>query len=160
MMTRLSYDVLNALKGKTLVTAESCTGGGIGAALTAIPGSSAVYKGGVISYTNEIKQNILGVNSSLLEEYGAVSEPVALAMAQGAQKLLNADIAVSVTGLAGPDGDDRGNPVGLVYIGYADSNTVNCTKCFFTGDRDRIRLQAVQTALSVILRHNQRENIL
>ncbi len=155
MMTRLSCDVLQALKGKTLATAESCTGGGIGAALTAIPGSSAIYKGGVISYTNEIKQNILGVDSNLLEQYGAVSEPVALAMAQGAKNLLKTDIAVSVTGLAGPDGDDRGNPVGLVYIGYADNNATICKKCYFEGDRDSVRQQAVETALAIILQNNQ-----
>ncbi len=155
MMTRLSCDVLNALKGKTLATAESCTGGSIGAALTAIPGSSVVYKGGVISYTNEIKKNILGVDSKLLEEYGAVSGPVAVAMVQGAKNLLKTDIAVSVTGLAGPDGDDRGNPVGLVYIGYADGNTAICKKCYFEGDRDSVRQQAVETALAIILQNNQ-----
>ena len=154
MMTRLSCDVLQALKGKTLATAESCTGGGIGAALTAIPGSSAVYKGGVISYTNEIKQNILGVDGDLLEQYGAVSEPVAVAMAEGAKKLLKTDIAVSVTGLAGPDGDDWGNPVGLVYIGYADNKIVICQKCYFEGDRDSVRKQAIEAALSVILQNN------
>ena len=148
-MTRLSCDVLNALKGKTLSTAESCTGGGIGATLTAIPGSSAVYKGGVVSYTNEIKQNGLGVEGDILHQYGAVSEPVALAMAAGARNLLKTDIAVSVTGLAGPDGDDRGNPVGLVYIGYADSNTTMCTKCYFSGDRDAVRQQAVCATLEI-----------
>lgn len=154
MMTRLFCDVLQALKGKTLATAESCTGGGIGAALTAIPGSSAVYKGGVISYTNEIKQNILNVDGNLLEEYGAVSEPVAIAMAEGAKQLLKTDIAVSVTGLAGPDGDDRGNPVGLVYIGYADNGTITCKKCYFEGDRDSVRSQAIATALRIILQYN------
>ena len=155
MMTRLSCDVLSALKGKTLATAESCTGGGIGAALTAIGGSSAIYKGGVISYTNEIKQNVLGVESGILEQFGAVSEPVALAMAQGAKKLLKTDIAISVTGLAGPDGDDRGNPVGLVYIGYADNNISICKKCYFEGNRDSVRRQAIETALTIILQNNQ-----
>ena len=155
MMTRLSCDVLTALKGKTLATAESCTGGGIGSALTAIPGSSAIYKGGVISYTHEIKQNLLGVDCDVLNQYGAVSEPVALAMAVGARRVLKTDVAVSVTGLAGPDGDDRGNPVGLVYIGYADSNITNCTKCYFSGDRDAVRQQAVCAALEIILKHNQ-----
>ena len=155
MMTRLSCEVLQALKGKTLATAESCTGGGIGAALTAIPGSSAVYKGGVISYTNEIKQNILNVDGDLLEKYGAVSEPVAIAMAEGVKKLLKTDIAVSVTGLAGPDGDDRGNPVGLVYIGYADNGTTTCKKCYFEGDRESVRQQAVEIALNIVLQNNQ-----
>ena len=154
MMTRLSCDVLQALKGKTLSTAESCTGGGIGAALTAIPGSSAVYKGGDISYTNEIKQSILNVDGGLLEGYGAVSESVAIAMAEGAKKLLKTDIAVSVTGLAGPDGDDRGNPVGLVYIGYADNGTTTCKKCYFEGNRDSVRSQAIAAALRIILQYN------
>ena len=104
-MTNLCCDVLKHLEGKTLATAESCTGGGIGAALTAIPGSSAVYKGGIISYTNWVKQNLLNVDEGLLETLGAVSAPVARAMAVGARKALQADIAVSVTGLAGPDGD-------------------------------------------------------
>lgn len=155
MTTRLSCNVLQALKGKTLATAESCTGGGIGAALTAIPGSSAVYKGGVISYTNEIKQNILNIDGDLLEEHGAVSEPVAIAMAEGVKNLLKTDIAVSVTGLAGPDGDDRGNPVGLVFIGYADNDITICKKCYFEGNRDYVRQQAVETALSIILQNNQ-----
>ncbi len=155
MMTRLSCEVLQALKGKTLATAESCTGGGIGAALTAIPGSSAVYKGGIISYTNEIKLELLGVDGQLLEEYGAVSEPVALAMAEGAKKVLKTDVAVSVTGLAGPDGDDRGNPVGLVYIGYADNDIVICKKCYFEGNRDSVRHQAAETALAIVLQNNQ-----
>ena len=155
MMTRLSCDVLKALSGKTLATAESCTGGGIGASLTAVPGSSAVYKGGVVSYTNEIKQNVLGVDCDVLDQYGAVSEPVALAMAEGARNVLKTDVAVSVTGLAGPDGDDRGNPVGLVYIGYADSNTMTCTKCYFSGARDAVRQQAVCAALEIVLKHNQ-----
>ena len=97
----LCSDVLRILKGKTLVTAESCTGGGIGAAITAVPGSSAVYKGEIISYCNELKNSILRVDASSLEEYGAVSAPVAESMALGARMVLQADIAVSVTGLAG-----------------------------------------------------------
>lgn len=151
MMTNLSCDVLKALAGKTLVTAESCTGGGIGAALTAIPGSSSVYKGGIISYTNWVKENVLGVPAELLEQYGAVSEPVAKAMAEGVRNRLQADIAVSVTGLAGPDGDERGNPVGLVYIGYADRDKSCVKACYFYGDRESIRAQAVCAALQLIL---------
>ena len=154
MMTSLSYDVIQALKGKTLVTAESCTGGGIGAALTAIPGSSAVYKGGIISYTNWVKENILNVDGELLETYGAVSAQVAEAMAEGARKALQADVAISVTGLAGPDGDTFGNPVGTVYIGYSDSRVTNSIACYFTGDREEIRKQAVEMALKIILDYN------
>ena len=153
MMTSLSYDVIQALKGKTLVTAESCTGGGIGAALTAIPGSSAVYKGGIISYTNWVKENILNVDGELLETYGAVSAQVAEAMAEGARKALQADVAISVTGLAGPGGDEFDNPVGTVFIGYSDSKVTESIACNFIGDRDSIRDQAAQTALIIILAH-------
>ncbi len=153
MMTSLSYDVIHALKGKTLVTAESCTGGGIGAALTAVPGSSEVYKGGIISYTNWVKENLLNVDGELLKTYGAVSSQVAKAMAEGAKKALRADVAVSVTGLAGPGGDEFGNPVGTVFIGYSDCKITDSIACYFTGDREEIRNQAVQTALEVVLNH-------
>ena len=153
-MTRLCCDVLKRLEGKTLCTAESCTGGGIGAALTAIPGSSAVYKGGIISYTNEVKHNLLGVDEAVLERFGAVSAPVAEAMARGARSALQADIAVSVTGLAGPGGDDYGNPVGRVYIGYADEQRLLSRKFTFSGDRDAVRRQAAEEALKLILELN------
>lgn len=153
-MTHLCCDVLEALKGKTLATAESCTGGGIGAALTAIPGSSAVYKGGIISYTNWVKHHLLAVDDALLESVGAVSAPVAEAMAKGARKVLEADIAVSVTGLAGPGGDDYGNPVGLVYIGYCDEKQLLHRKFTFSGEREEVRRQAVEEALKLILELN------
>ena len=153
MMTRLSCDVLQTLAGKTLATAESCTGGGIGAALTAIPGSSRVYKGGIIAYTNEIKENLLGVDREVLDQFGAVSSPVAKAMAEGARRTLHADVAVSVTGLAGPDGDDRGNPVGTVYIGYADHKKSLAAEYHFAGTREEIRCQAVNCALKLVLDH-------
>ena len=153
-MTHLCCDVLKALAGKTLCTAESCTGGGIGAALTAISGSSAVYKGGIISYTNEVKHNLLGVDNTLLDEFGAVSAPVAEAMAVGARKALNADIAVSVTGLAGPGGDDFGHPVGRVYIGYSDAKVTLHREFTFSGHREEVRRQAAQEALNLILELN------
>lgn len=153
-MTSLSYDVIHALKGKTLVTAESCTGGGIGAALTAIPGSSEVYKGGIISYTNWVKEKLLNVDAELLETHGAVSAEVAKAMAEGARRALQADIAVSVTGLAGPGGDEFGNPVGTVYIGYSDSRITDSIACYFTGNREEIRNQATEAALKIVLDHN------
>lgn len=151
----LCCKVLDALKGKTLVTAESCTGGGIGAALTAVPGSSSVYKGGIISYTNWVKNQLLGVPEDLLETDGAVSPSVAEAMAAGVRKALEADVAVSVTGLAGPGGDDFGNPVGTVFIGYADQ--VNClsVRCLFSGSREEIREQALQKALELVLEHQK-----
>ena len=149
-----SSEVIHRLVGKTLATAESCTGGGIGAALTAVSGASSVYKGGVISYTNEIKHKILGVSEELLEESGAVSEQVAGEMASGVRKLLDADIAVSVTGLAGPGGDDFGNPVGTVYIGYEDQHRAIVMHYCFEGDRDSVRVQTIEAALALILENN------
>ena len=150
---KLSYDVIQALKGRTLATAESCTGGGIGAALTGVPGSSLVYKGGIISYTNEVKSALLGISPELLNDVGAVSAPVAEAMAVGARKALSADIAVSVTGLAGPDGDEYGNPVGTVFIGYCDKDHLISMRFLFAGDRESVRQQAVMEGLKIIL-HN------
>ena len=154
-MTKLCSKVLTALAGKTLVTAESLTGGGIGAALTAVSGSSAVYKGGIISYTNWVKENVLGVPGCMLETHGAVSAPVAEAMAQGVRKALAADVAVSVTGLAGPGGDEFGNPVGTVFIGYADDEICFARSCFFTGSREEIRNQTVEAALNLVLEQNK-----
>ena len=147
-------DVIAALDGRTLCTAESCTGGMIGAALTAVPGSSNVYKGGIISYTNWVKQHMLGVDANLLETAGAVSEPVARAMAVGVRNRLQADIAVSVTGLAGPGGDEYGNPVGRVYIGYCDETVTLVRRFTFCGDRDSVRQQAIEEALKLILEQN------
>lgn len=154
-MTTLCCDVLKALRGKTLVTAESLTGGGIGAALTAVPGASEVYKGGVISYTNWVKANVLGVDAMTLNQFGAVSAPTAAAMAKGARKLLCADAAVSVTGLAGPGGDEFGNPVGTVFIGYADADRSEVRHCLFKGTREKIREQTIEAALRLILEFNQ-----
>lgn len=151
-MMSLPSDVIRLLQGRTLATAESCTGGGIGAALTAVSGSSAVYKGGIISYTNWVKHHVLGVDEALLGTVGAVSAPVAKAMASGVRKVLDADIAVSVTGLAGPSGDEFGNPVGLVFIGYCDEYRAVAEEFHFTGDREAVRNQAVEAALKIILK--------
>ena len=153
-MTNLCCKVLRALEGKTLVTAESLTGGGIGAALTAVPGSSQVYKGGIICYTDWVKANILGVPRQLLNQYGAVSAPVAQAMAAGAREKLEADIAVSVTGLAGPGGDDFSNPVGTVCIGYRDEKNAVVRQYRFRGDREAVRQQTIEAALKLVLEIN------
>ncbi len=150
-MRKLCERVLAALAGRTLVTAESLTGGGIGAALTAVPGSSEVYKGGVISYTDWVKAQILDVPQDILEKYGAVSAPVAQAMAQGVRKRLQADVAVSVTGLAGPGGDNFGHPVGTVFIGLSDEGGTQVRECHFSGDREAVRSQTVEAALEMIL---------
>ncbi len=153
-MTDLAHQVIASLHGKTLATAESCTGGGIGAALTAVPGSSAVYVGGIVSYTNEVKEKLLSVPAELLLQRGAVSAPVAECMARGARERLCADAAVSVTGLAGPGGDEYGNPVGTVFIGYCDKNICFSKEFHFPGDRESVRSQAVLAALAVILEQN------
>ena len=151
---KLCCEVLAALEGKTLVTAESCTGGGIGGALTAVPGSSRVYKGGIISYTNWVKEHLLNVDESLLNAVGAVSAPVSEAMARGARAALQADAAVSVTGLAGPGGDEFGNPVGTVFIGYCDEKTCLSRKFLFDGTREEIRTAAIREALLLVLQQN------
>ena len=156
-MMNLSCDVISKLQGKTIVTAESCTGGGVGAALTAVPGSSAVYKGGIISYTNWVKETVLQVDPELLERFGAVSPQVAEQMAIGARIVLQADIAVSVTGLAGPGGDAFGNPVGTVYIGYSDHCKTRSYEFHFSGDREDVRNCSIRAALEIILHEAKKE---
>ncbi len=153
-MMKLCSDVLTALQGKTLVTAESLTGGGIGAALTAVPGSSAIYRGGIISYTNWVKETVLGVPAEILEHCGAVSDRTAGYMASGVRKLLNADVAVSVTGLAGPGGDEFGNPVGTVFIGYQDVQRSEVRHYCFEGSREDVRVRTMEAALNLILEYN------
>ena len=150
---RLCCDVLKRLEGKTLATAESCTGGGIGAALTAVPGSSAVYKGGIISYWSDVKRDLLGVSQEDLETLGPVSLQVAGSMAEGARKALNTDVAISVTGLAGPDGDEFGCPVGTVFVGFCDGPRTLAKQYRFTGDREAVRQQAIEAALNLILEY-------
>lgn len=124
--TCIEEAVIEKLKEKHIkvATAESCTGGLIAKRITDVPGASEVFDCGIISYANEIKHRVLGVSEDDLNKYGAVSEPVARQMAQGALKVSGADIAVSVTGIAGPDSDSTNKPVGLVYIGLADRDNV------------------------------------
>ena len=141
-------------RGLTVGTAESCTGGLLAKLLTDLPGSSAVFRGGVVSYTNGVKAGLLGVPQDLLDRYGAVSPQVAEAMARGAKAALGCDIALSTTGVAGPDADDRGNPIGLVYLGLAWGDQCQVTE-FRAGpvERARVRRQAAQTALDLLRRH-------
>ena len=150
----LSAKVLTALAGKKLATAESLTGGGIGQAITSVSGASAVFAGGVICYTNAVKHNVLGVPVEFLDTLGPVSAPVAQAMAEGARRVIDADVAVAVTGLAGPDGDEFGNPVGTVFIGYADEHTAFAREYHFEGDRPQVREQTICEALKLILENN------
>lgn len=145
--------VVELLREKNLkvATAESCTGGFIAKRITNVSGSSEIFECGIVSYSNRIKNEILGVNSDDLEEYGAVSETVARQMAEGAVKVSGADIAVSVTGIAGPNGDGSGKPVGLSYIGLADKNN-SWVKELNTGrtDREYNRYVNASNALNMI----------
>ncbi len=154
MKVTRSAEVLARLAGRKLATAESLTGGGIGQSLTAVSGASRVYAGGIVSYTNQVKHRLLGVPQELLNTLGAVSGPVAQAMAIGAKKALEADVAVAVTGLAGPEGDEFGHPVGTVFLGYADDRGSLFRECHFTGSRAQIREQTILAALELILEQN------
>ena len=137
-------------RNMTFCTAESLTGGMIGSSITSVPGSSRVFKGGIISYTNDVKNRQLGVDEHVLDQIGAVSEQTAEQMAQGALDRLQTDISVSVTGLAGPDADEFGNPVGTVCFGLCTRDKVASTRRLFSGDRASIRLQTTQEALRLV----------
>ncbi|MGN0999027.1 MAG: CinA family protein [Faecousia sp.] len=150
-MTKLCCEVLKRLEGKTLATAESCTGGMIGAMLTSVPGASRAYKGGIISYWSQVKQSLLGVSGEDLDRLGPVSMQVAGSMADGARKALQADLAISVTGLAGPDGDEFGCPVGTVFVGFSNGKKTAVKQCAFSGSREEIRTQAARAALEWLM---------
>ena len=141
-------------KGLTFATAESCTGGRVAERITALPGASAVYRGGVVSYWTSVKADVLGVPADTLDAHGAVSEETARAMAEGARRITAADIAVSVTGVAGPDPDERGVPVGIVYIGLATPDGTFC-RPLNLGKRRRDRVQdlASNHAFDVLRRY-------
>ena len=153
MNETLEQQVIAALKarGLTLAAAESCTGGLTAKRLTDVPGASAVFLGGVVSYTNGVKERALGVPHDILEEYGAVSEPVARAMAEGVRRLTCADIALSVTGVAGPDKDDRGHDVGTVYMALSAKNETTVQLLHLSGDRSAIRAAAADEMLRMLL---------
>ncbi len=153
----LEQVVLDGLKerGLTLGTAESCTGGLIAKRMTDLPGSSAAFKGGVVSYCNEVKANVLGVPQALLDEQGAVCAEVARAMAEGARRVLACDLAIAATGVAGPDPDERGNPVGLVYVALAAPDGCWVKQLNLAGPaqrRDRARTMAANYGLDLARR--------
>ncbi len=141
-------------RGLTLSAAESCTGGLIAKRMTDLPGASRVFRGGVVSYTNGVKAGVLGVDGDLLERYGAVSEETARAMAEGCRRVCGSDLAVSVTGVAGPDADDRGTEVGTVYIALAAREGTICRRliCGRGRGRDRVRSAAASNAFDLIRR--------
>ncbi len=140
-------------RGLTLGAAESCTGGLIAKRMTDLPGASAVFKGAVVSYANEVKAGILGVPAALLKEYGAVSRPVAEAMAAGARIALGCDLAVAATGVAGPNPDERGNPAGLVYVALAAPGGCTVRELQAGAGRDRVRTYAASYAFDLIRRY-------
>lgn len=139
------------LKGMSVATAESCTGGLLGAAFTEVAGSSAVYMGGIISYSNRIKTNLLGVPKIMLDQCGAVSAEVAAAMASGARLALSTDIGISTTGIAGPGGAVPGKPVGTVYVGLDIQGALKVERLQLTGSRSDIRQQTVISLMQMLL---------
>ena len=138
-------------RGWTLALAESCTGGMVAARVTSVPGSSAVFQGGVIAYHNDVKRDVLGVSAATLESVGAVSQESALDMAQGVRRLLRASLAAAVTGIAGPDGGTAEKPVGLVFIAVAGPQGERVERFVFAGDREAIRTQASDAVLKLLL---------
>lgn len=142
-----------ARRGWMLAAAESCTGGMVAAAVTARPGSSAVFDRGFVTYSNAAKQDLLGVPADIIERHGAVSPETARAMVEGALTRSCADIAIAVTGIAGPSGGSADKPVGLVYIGWGvRGQTPIIEKHTFPGDRDAVRRQTVETVLNGLIK--------
>jgi nicotinamide-nucleotide amidase len=143
---------LLAARGLTLGVAESCTGGLLAERISAVPGASRYFRGGVVAYADQAKRDLLGVGAALLDAHGAVSAPVARAMAEGARARLGADLAVSTTGISGPDGGSAAKPVGLVFVGFADSRGSEAHVFLFPFDRTRHRLVTSQVALDWVRR--------
>ncbi len=142
-----------AARGETLATAESCTGGAIGARITDVPGSSSVYLGGIVSYSNRAKVEQLGVDASRLAREGAVSEAVARAMAEGARERFGATTAVAVTGIAGPGGGTPDKPVGTVWLAVSGAGSTEARRFVFSGSREMVRERTVCKALELTYRH-------
>lgn len=141
---------LNA-RGATVTTAESCTGGWVAKVITDIAGSSAWFERGFVTYSNEAKSQMIGVKPATLEQHGAVSKPVVVEMAIGAIKAARADYAISISGIAGPDGGTASKPVGTVWFGFASAAGEGITRCeCFSGDRENVRRQATAYALQTL----------
>lgn len=152
-MSAYEFELVAALRaaGATVSTAESCTGGLVAARITSVSGASEAFKYGAVTYCNEAKNKILGVKKETLDSFGAVSAETAAEMAAGVRKIMNAEIGVSVTGLAGPNGGE-GKPVGLVYVAVNSDNYSEVTENHFSGDRISVRNQAADKALELALR--------
>ena len=152
-MSAYEFELVAALRaaGASVSTAESCTGGLVAARITSVSGASEVFGYGAVTYCNEAKNKILGVKKETLDSFGAVSAKTAEEMAAGVRKIMNAEIGVSVTGLAGPNGGE-GKPVGLVYVAVNSDNYSEVTENHFSGDRISVRNQAADKALELALR--------
>jgi nicotinamide-nucleotide amidase len=158
--TTLEGAIANELirRGLKLATAESCTGGSISDAFVRVPGVSATFLGSVVAYSNSIKEQVLGVDPADIQRVGAVSEEVAIAMARGARERLGADVAISTTGIAGPEGGTPEKPVGLVWFGLAtEDGRVSARRHVFPGARSDVRMRATMTALNILWRHLERD---
>lgn len=134
-----------------LTFAESCTGGLLSSIITNIPGASEVFVGAAVTYANEAKRDVIGVSEEALRQYGAVSEPVARAMAQGVCSTFTADVAASITGIAGPSGGSEEKPVGTVHIGISVRGTVMAHHYVFKGDRQAVRQQSAEKAIDLLI---------
>lgn len=154
-LVSLAEDVGAALRrrGLTLATAESCTGGLVGHAITEIAGSSDYYRGGAVSYGDDLKRELLDVPAHSLEQHGAVSAQVCLAMAEGARARFGASVAVSVTGIAGPSGGSAAKPVGLTYVGVAGADDHTVRRFIWTGDRHANKMASAGACLELLLEH-------
>jgi nicotinamide-nucleotide amidase len=140
-------------RSKILATAESCTGGGLSYWLTSVPGSSAWFDRGFVTYSNEAKHEMLGVSTDTIKQYGAVSEETALDMANGILQKSRADLGIAITGIAGPDGGSKEKPVGTVWIGYSGKHFKTHAECHvFTGDRQAVRLSSIAASLEHLLK--------
>jgi len=137
--------------GLSLATCESCTGGLVAHALTEVPGSSGFFRGGVVCYSNDLKRDLAGVPQAMIEAHGAVSAQVAVAMAEGARSRLGADVAVAVTGIAGPDGGTDAKPVGLTYTAVADAGGHEVRRHLWQGDRHANKAASAEAALRLVL---------
>ena len=157
MQTALAEEVVKMLKnaGMTVTTVESCTGGLLSGTLVDVAGVSDVFHQGYVTYANEAKQSLVGVNPETLACYGAVSEQTAREMAEGGAKAANASAALAVTGIAGPDGGSKEKPVGLVYIGCCVNGTTVVERNVFSGSRREVREQSVAAALNLLKKQLQ-----
>ena len=139
-------------RGMTLAVAESCTGGLLASRITDVPGSSAYFRGGIVAYQNDVKERLLGVSTEILKRFGAVSEESARAMAHGCRELFSSDVAVAITGIAGPSGGSAEKPVGLVYIAVSALDKVACERFCWSGDRVLNKESSVRAALKMVFR--------